>query len=122
VSTKVIFWNSAEYGNLCGDDFTSAEICAVLFTEFRLRNFINKFMQEILVFFCINNSVEFKNFNFVGIYLLLLMIYGKFSFQIKNLTFSCLYEKFEVTETKLCEIPRNSTKLYIPRHGILNNS
>jgi hypothetical protein len=49
--TEVTLWNSAEYGILCGSDFTSAEFRAISCTEFRIRNLSNKFLQKTLDFF-----------------------------------------------------------------------
>jgi hypothetical protein len=92
---KFILLNSVEFRGIPHD---SVEFRAISCTEFRLRNFSNKFIQETIDFFELETEVEFKNINFAFFYLnapfgnnLCLEKWEQFLLTLKNLTFSYVF-------------------------------
>jgi hypothetical protein len=68
VSTEVTFWNSAEYGILCGSDFNSAEFrgsieCLIPRNSAKFRAFLNTelsiYFFSVIIFF-VNSVLYFK--------------------------------------------------------------
>jgi hypothetical protein len=131
VLSKESFWNSVEYRNSYGSEFTSAEFRGIFhyliprnsvffsYTEFLILNLSGKFIQETVDFFVLKTEVELKSLNFAYVCLNdpfvnnLCLKNGRNKKKLKSyLTFLWSFLKnSKLHRQKCCGIPQNYMEL-----------